>query len=241
MLDSLKVLILNFSYEPLQFCSAKRGIVMVLAGRAEKIECDGYAPARMTSPDNPETRMKSLTTLIILLVVPLFSAGCGDCPEIRSFSLKLDMAPGDLSHYHANLTKGDGDGDAKPAAGSVQIEECNLAFPAALFPLMIRNREGSADYVEDDGYHLHFDDFRAFCLFLGFSRSIANFDGKGVNISWQESHGFVFGALRTAVGEQRIDTKYTAPTSSFSLLWGLLGRELTAEGGHWTLLWIPLN
>jgi 5-methylcytosine-specific restriction endonuclease McrA len=42
MLDSLKVLILNFSYEPLQFCSAKRGIVMILAGRAEKIECDGY-------------------------------------------------------------------------------------------------------------------------------------------------------------------------------------------------------
>ena len=42
MLDSLKILILNFSYEPLQFCSAKRGIVMVLSGRAEKIECDGY-------------------------------------------------------------------------------------------------------------------------------------------------------------------------------------------------------
>ena len=42
MLDSLKILILNYSYEPLQFCSAKRAIVMVLAGRAEKIECDGY-------------------------------------------------------------------------------------------------------------------------------------------------------------------------------------------------------
>jgi len=42
MLDSLKILILNQSYEPLQFCSAKRGLVMVLTGRAEQIECDGY-------------------------------------------------------------------------------------------------------------------------------------------------------------------------------------------------------
>ncbi len=42
MLDSLKILILNQSYEPLQFCSAKRGIVMVLNGRAEQIEVDGY-------------------------------------------------------------------------------------------------------------------------------------------------------------------------------------------------------
>ena len=42
MLDSLKILVLNYSYEPLQFCTAKRGIVMVLAGRAEAIERDGY-------------------------------------------------------------------------------------------------------------------------------------------------------------------------------------------------------
>ena len=42
MFDSLKILILNYSYEPLQFCSAKRGIVMVLSGRAEQIECNGY-------------------------------------------------------------------------------------------------------------------------------------------------------------------------------------------------------
>jgi len=42
MLHSLKILILNYSYEPLQFCTAKRAILMVLGGRAEKIECDGY-------------------------------------------------------------------------------------------------------------------------------------------------------------------------------------------------------
>ena len=42
MLNTLKILILNYSYEPLQFCSAKRGLVMVLSGRAEQIECDGY-------------------------------------------------------------------------------------------------------------------------------------------------------------------------------------------------------
>ncbi len=42
MLDDQKILILNFSYEPLQFCTAKRGIIMVLSGRAEKIESNGY-------------------------------------------------------------------------------------------------------------------------------------------------------------------------------------------------------
>ena len=42
MLGSVKSLVLNYSYEPLQFCSAKRAIVMVLSGRAEFIESDGY-------------------------------------------------------------------------------------------------------------------------------------------------------------------------------------------------------
>ncbi|UCD11279.1 MAG: HNH endonuclease [Nitrospinaceae bacterium] len=42
MLTSFKILVLNYSYEPLQFCSAKRAVVMVLSGRAEQVECDGY-------------------------------------------------------------------------------------------------------------------------------------------------------------------------------------------------------
>lgn len=42
MLDSLKILVLNYTYEPLQFCCAKRGLLMVLSGRAEEIESDGY-------------------------------------------------------------------------------------------------------------------------------------------------------------------------------------------------------
>jgi len=42
MLSSVKSLVLNYSYEPLQFCSAKRAIIMILNGRAEFIESDGY-------------------------------------------------------------------------------------------------------------------------------------------------------------------------------------------------------
>lgn len=49
MLDSLRILVLNYSYEPMQFCNAKRGIVMVLSGRAEEVECDGYV---VRSPSN---------------------------------------------------------------------------------------------------------------------------------------------------------------------------------------------
>jgi 5-methylcytosine-specific restriction endonuclease McrA len=42
MIDSIKSLVLNYSYEPLQFCSAKRAIIMVFNERAEFIESDGY-------------------------------------------------------------------------------------------------------------------------------------------------------------------------------------------------------
>ncbi len=42
MLDTVKSLVLNYSYEPLQFCSAKRAIIMVFNERAEFIESDGY-------------------------------------------------------------------------------------------------------------------------------------------------------------------------------------------------------
>ncbi len=41
-LETMKSLVLNYSYEPLQFCTAKRAIIMVLAGRAENLESDGY-------------------------------------------------------------------------------------------------------------------------------------------------------------------------------------------------------
>ncbi|MCH8156702.1 MAG: HNH endonuclease [Nitrospinae bacterium] len=42
MLDSIKSLVLNQTYEPLQFCSARRAIVMILTGRAEFLESDGF-------------------------------------------------------------------------------------------------------------------------------------------------------------------------------------------------------
>jgi len=42
MLNSVKSLVLNYSYEPLQFCSAKRAIIMIFNERAEFIESDGY-------------------------------------------------------------------------------------------------------------------------------------------------------------------------------------------------------
>ena len=41
MLNKVKILVLNYSYEPLQFCNAKRGIIMVVNKRAESIESDG--------------------------------------------------------------------------------------------------------------------------------------------------------------------------------------------------------
>lgn len=43
MWESLKILVLNSTYEPLHFCSSRRAVLLVLTGRAEKIECDGYA------------------------------------------------------------------------------------------------------------------------------------------------------------------------------------------------------
>ena len=49
MLNSVKSLVLNYSYEPLQFCSAKRAIIMVFNERAEFIESDGYVCLLYTS------------------------------------------------------------------------------------------------------------------------------------------------------------------------------------------------
>ncbi|PIQ97574.1 MAG: HNH endonuclease [Nitrospinae bacterium CG11_big_fil_rev_8_21_14_0_20_56_8] len=63
MLDSLKSLVLNYSYEPLQFCSAKHAIVMVLTGRAEGIECDGYVVR------SPSTHFKLPAVIRILKMV----------------------------------------------------------------------------------------------------------------------------------------------------------------------------
>ena len=42
MIDSFKSLVLNYSYEPLQFCSARHAIIMVFGGRAEDLESAGY-------------------------------------------------------------------------------------------------------------------------------------------------------------------------------------------------------
>ena len=49
MLSTVKILVLNYSYEPLQFCNAKRAIIMILNERAESIESDGYI---VRSPNN---------------------------------------------------------------------------------------------------------------------------------------------------------------------------------------------
>ena len=42
MLDSFKSLVLNYSYEPLQFCSARHALIMVFGGRAEDLDSSGY-------------------------------------------------------------------------------------------------------------------------------------------------------------------------------------------------------
>ena len=42
MLDSFKSLVLNYSYEPLQFCSARHALIMVFGGRAEEIDHSDY-------------------------------------------------------------------------------------------------------------------------------------------------------------------------------------------------------
>ncbi len=41
MLKTLQVLVLNQTYEPLHVCNAQRAVIMVLAGKAEKVEVDG--------------------------------------------------------------------------------------------------------------------------------------------------------------------------------------------------------
>lgn len=63
MLSSVKSLVLNYSYEPLQFCSAKRAIIMILNGRAEFIESDGYVVR------SPTTTFKLPAVIRVLNIV----------------------------------------------------------------------------------------------------------------------------------------------------------------------------
>ena len=48
MLDSVKSLVLNYSYEPLQFCSARHALIMVFGGRAEELDYSDHC-VRTTS------------------------------------------------------------------------------------------------------------------------------------------------------------------------------------------------
>ena len=42
MLNSFKSLVLNYSYEPLQFCSARRALIMIFGCRAEELDSSDY-------------------------------------------------------------------------------------------------------------------------------------------------------------------------------------------------------
>jgi 5-methylcytosine-specific restriction endonuclease McrA len=63
MLDSFKILVLNYSYEPLQFCSARHALTMVFGGRAEELDSAGYFV------HTPSTRFKLPTVIRTLKMV----------------------------------------------------------------------------------------------------------------------------------------------------------------------------
>ena len=63
MLNSVKSLVLKYSYEPLQFCSAKRAIIMVFNERSEFIESDGYGVR------SPTTTFKLPAVIRVLNIV----------------------------------------------------------------------------------------------------------------------------------------------------------------------------
>jgi 5-methylcytosine-specific restriction endonuclease McrA len=63
MLDSFKILVLNYSYEPLQFCSARHALTMIFGGRAEELESAGYFVR------TPSTSFKLPTVVRVLKMV----------------------------------------------------------------------------------------------------------------------------------------------------------------------------
>ncbi|PIP72092.1 MAG: HNH endonuclease [Nitrospinae bacterium CG22_combo_CG10-13_8_21_14_all_47_10] len=63
MLDSFKSLVLNYSYEPLQFCSARHAIIMVFGGRAEELDSAGY------TVHTPSTSFQLPTVIRVLKMV----------------------------------------------------------------------------------------------------------------------------------------------------------------------------
>jgi hypothetical protein len=125
---------------------------------------------------------------------------------------------------------------------SVAFPPCSAGFPALFLPVLFRQSDGHADFVEGDGHYLHLEDLWAFCLLLVRTDWTANFDPQGRNLAWWRSHSLLFGIIRTGIGaESPPEERFALPTSNFELLWGLLGIERTSRDSHWTVLWIPID
>lgn len=65
-MDSLKILVLNHSYQPLHFCNVRRAIVMLMKGKAEEIEYDG----RVIHSPSIVLRVPTVIRLVTYLHLP---------------------------------------------------------------------------------------------------------------------------------------------------------------------------
>ena len=71
MLNSVKSLVLNYSYEPLQFWSAKRAIIMVFNERAEFIESDGYVVRTPTTSFKLPASLSVKKIFYVVTILPV--------------------------------------------------------------------------------------------------------------------------------------------------------------------------
>jgi hypothetical protein len=170
--------------------------------------------------------MKVLVTLSLSLGS---IAGCAS-GDYRVISFSSDMTPGDLAHYRAKAG----------ASKKESIEDFIGGMPFLFLPLILVREECVADKTPENEFHYHFENTFLFLLFVARSVTVANFDPNGKNLSYDSRRSLLLGLFASESGRRLLKDNTYAPTSAFSLLWGLFATERTVTGRSWRFFWIPI-
>ena len=150
--------------------------------------------------------------------------------DYRSISFSSDMTPGDLAHYRAKAVE----------SSKEKIEDYVGGLPLFVLPVILVRQECVADKVAENEYHYHFEDSFLFLLVVAGRATTANFDPNGRNLLYDSRRSLLLGLLSSGTGHRLLKDNTSAPTSAFSILWGLFGTERTVSGRSWRIFWIPI-
>lgn len=159
-------------------------------------------------------------------------SGCG-IGEYRKIYLSADLTGADLAYFRQAA-------EEKP---SNRVEGFLGGFPLLFLPVvLLRSHDVTVTRKAAQLESFHVEDFSGFLLATATSREIANFDSEGRSLSYESRSVFLFGLISLSSGHRAlVGQPVHARTGSFSLFWGLLGRESGPYQSNWQVCWIPIH